>query len=110
MDLLDTRQVDPVHQSPRTRTTLPHSIRLLATAPSLHLFLGDFFATTRCSAPESPHPYSHPRVSCTCGFSVGIEVSGSHVPFNRLFGKLRPPFMPDAAPPVNRFRRSLVPQ
>src|SRR5215467_14739974 len=55
--------------------------------------------TTRCSAPESPHPYSHPRVSCTCGFSVGIEVSGSHVPFNRLFGKLRPPFMPDAAPP-----------
>ena len=30
-----------------------------------------------------------------------IGVSGSHVPFNRLFGKLRPPLMPDAAPPVN---------
>jgi hypothetical protein len=45
-------------------------------------------------------------VASTCGFSVGIGVSGSHVPLNRLFGKLRPPLMPDAAPPVSRFRRS----
>src|SRR5271156_3185191 len=45
-------------------------------------------------------------VASTCGFSVSIGVSGSQVPLNRLFGKLRPPLMPDAAPPVNRFRRS----
>src|SRR5215472_8748981 len=82
-------------------------IRLLDTAPSLHPFIEDFSATTRCSAPESPHPYSRPCGSATCDFSVRIGVSGSHVPLNRLFGKLRPPLMPDAAPPVNRFRRSL---
>src|SRR6266481_2994513 len=45
-------------------------------------------------------------VASTCSFSVCIEVSDSHVPLNRLFGKLRPPLMPDAAPPVSRFRRS----
>src|SRR6516162_7195862 len=84
------------------------TIRPHDTAPLLHPFVGDFPARTRCSAPESPHPYSRPRVSCTCGFSVSIGVSGSHVPFNRLLGKLRPPLTPDATPPVNRFRRSLV--
>jgi hypothetical protein len=45
-------------------------------------------------------------VASTCGFSVSIGASGSRVPLHRLFGKLRPPLMPDAAPPVNRFRRS----
>ena len=82
----------------------------LDTAPLLHPFIGDFIATTRCSDPESPHPYFRPRGISTCDFSVSIEDSGSHVPLNRLVGKLRPPLMPDAAPPVIRFRRSFVPQ
>jgi len=49
-------------------------------------------------------------VASTCGFSVSIGASGSHVPLNRLFGKLRPPLLPDAAPPVNRFSSELLPQ
>jgi len=59
-------------------------IWLDCTAPSLHPFIQDFIATTSCSAPEIPHPYSRPRGSSTCGFSVSIGISGSHVPFNRL--------------------------
>src|ERR1035437_7615663 len=34
--------------------------------------------------PWSPLPYSRPRGSSTCGFSVPIGVPGSHVPLNRL--------------------------
>ena len=70
----------------------------------------DFPATTRCSAPESPQPSSRSCGSATRDFSVRIGISGSHVPLNRLIGKLRPPLMPDATPPVIRFRRSFVPQ
>src|SRR5438309_7867259 len=98
------------HSSGSSHRWLAHLIRLLDIAPSLHPFVGDFSATTRCSAPESPLPYSRPCGSATRGFSVRIGVSGSHVPLNRLFGKLRPPLMPDATSPVNRFRRSLIPQ
>src|SRR5215469_883520 len=95
------------HSSSSSHCCLAHRIRLLDRTPSLQPFVGDFLATTRCSAPESAPPYSRPRGSATCDFSVCIAVSGSHVPLNRLFGKLRPPLMPDATPPVNRFRRSL---
>src|SRR5438093_1576945 len=59
-------------------------IWLPSTAPSLHPFVQDFSATTGRSAPETSHPYSDPRGSSTCGVSVNIEVSGSHVPFHRL--------------------------
>jgi hypothetical protein len=107
--LRNTKRLCLIHRAPPIAGWLIE-FRLLDTAPSLHPFIGDFPATTRCSAPESPLPYSRPRGSATCGFSVGIGVSGSHVPLNRLFGKLRPPLMPDATPPVIRFRRSLVPQ
>src|SRR5215470_3831972 len=55
--------------------------RLLTFAPQA---LPCFITTTRQSAPETPHPYSRPRGSSTCSFSVNIEISGSHVPFNRL--------------------------
>ena len=51
--------------------------------------------------------HSRPRGATTCGLAVSIEDSGFHVPLIRLVRKLRPPLMPDAAPPVNRFRRSL---
>ena len=34
--------------------------------------------------PWAPLPYSRPRGSSTCGFSVRIGVPGSHVPLNRL--------------------------
>ena len=48
-----------------------------------------------------------PFVGRTYRFSLSIHLKTSHVPSNRLLGKLRPPLMPDAASPVNRFRRSL---
>src|SRR5215471_1308254 len=34
--------------------------------------------------PWAPLPYSRPRGSSTCGFSVRIGVPGSHVPLHRL--------------------------
>src|SRR5262249_10994812 len=59
-------------------------IWLHCTAPWLRPFMEDFIATAGCSAPEAPHSYARPRGSSTCGFSVNIGISGSHVPFNRL--------------------------
>ena len=55
--------------------------------------------------PWAPLPYSRPRGSSTCGFSVRIGVPGSHVPLNRLW-QAQATLMPDAAPSVNRLRRS----
>jgi hypothetical protein len=43
-------------------------------------------------------------------FSTIPNRKTSHVPPSRLIGKLRPPLMPDATPPVNRFRRNFCPQ
>ena len=45
--------------------------------PGLHRYYGLF-------RPWSPLPYSRPRGSSTCGFSVRIGVPGSHVPLDRL--------------------------
>jgi hypothetical protein len=56
--------------------------------------------------PWAPLPYSHPRGSSTCGFSVRIGVPGSHVPLNRLLRKLRPPECRMPLRSVNRHRRS----
>jgi len=58
------------------------------------------------SRPGTPHPYFRPRGSATCGFSVCIGVSGFPRSVQLPHGKLRPPLMPDAAPPVSRYRRS----
>src|SRR5664280_950206 len=46
--------------------------------------------------PWSPLPYSRPRGSSTCGFSVRIGVPGSHVPLNRP-RQAQATSMPDAA-------------
>src|SRR5262245_53804437 len=51
-------------------------IWLCCTAPWLHPFIEDFIATTGCSVPETPHPYSRPRGSSTCDFFVNIGISG----------------------------------
>src|SRR5262249_11811796 len=51
-------------------------IWLCCTAPWLHPFIEDFVATTGCSVPETPHPYSRPRGSSTCDFFVNIGISG----------------------------------
>src|SRR5215469_15535425 len=72
----------------QTREFLPFLVDsmswVLDTASWLHPFMGDFLATTRCSAPAIAHPYSRPRGISTCGFSVSIAIAGSHVPLNRL--------------------------
>ena len=44
-------------------------------------------------------------VQSTCGFSVGIDTEGSHVPHSRL-AQDQATYMPDTIPPVIRFRRN----
>ena len=56
--------------------------------------------------PWAPLPYSRPRGSSTCGFSVRIGVPGSHVPNTRLT-RAQATYMPDTVPLVYRFRRNL---
>src|ERR1700682_2450021 len=86
--LRNTKRLSLTHRAPPIAGWLIESGSLTQPLRS-HPFVGDFIATTG-SAPESPLPYSRPRGSSTCGFSVSIEVSGSYVPLNRLIGKLRP--------------------
>jgi len=51
--------------------------------------------------PSAPHRYSPPRGSSTCGFSLGIGATSSHVPHKRL-DRVLAAFMPDAIRAVNR--------
>jgi hypothetical protein len=59
------------------RTALPHS-----SAPPIAGWLIE--SRLPDTTPWPPLPYSRPRGSSTCGFSVRIGAPGSHVPLNRL--------------------------
>jgi hypothetical protein len=53
----------------------------------------DFIATTRCSVPWCRIHTFALVVQSTCGFSVGIDTEGSHVPRNRPHDVINvPPF------------------
>jgi hypothetical protein len=59
--------------------------------------------------PWAPLPYSRPRGSSTCGFSVPIGVPGSHVPLDRLW-QAQATLMPDAAPVRRQAPPKLIPR
>src|SRR5215467_15963903 len=80
--------------------------RLGWPAPFAPRALPRFVATTRQSVPWCRLCTLALVVQTTCGFSVDIDTEGSHVPHDGLF-QTQPTYMPDAAPSVSRFRRSL---
>src|SRR5262245_31188772 len=78
------RTLSPQRPSSSSCCQLPTRSWLQCPVPFAPRALPRFITTTTQSAPETPHPYSRPRGSSTCSFSVNIGISGSHVPFNCL--------------------------
>ncbi len=100
-------------------TALPHS-----SAPPIAGWLIEFGSITQplrsipfrglhhyyeLFRPWSPLPYSRPRGSSTCGFSVRIGVPGSHVPLDRP-RQAEATSMPDAASVRKQAPPKLVPR
>src|SRR4029077_12428212 len=79
-------------------TWIPCPLRSTDITPLHH-----YYQAVRSSA---SHPYSRPRGSAHLWLLRYHRRQGSHIPYDRLF-QVQATCMPDAAPSVSRYRRSL---